>query len=135
MTVASSVLDAMRSAFFGRTAESGGILGMRDGTVCRFSFDAGAADRGEYCPDTDFLNAEIAAWRCEEIAFCGLVHTHLGGCRELSDEDKKSIAAIYGAMQKPRLYFPIVTFDGEDMALTVYRIDSDGIGREGLDIA
>ena len=107
---------------------------MCDGIVCRFAFDAGSADTGEYIPDTDRLNRLLEEWYREGVAFCGMVHTHIGGCRALSREDTESIRAIYRAMQKECLYFPIATFDGEEMALSVYRIDGNGIREETLDI-
>ena len=125
MTVSAALLDEMRAAFSGRTAESGGILGMRGGVVCRFAFDGGEASKVEYLPNTDRLNAVIGEWRGEGISFCGMVHTHLGGCTALSDADIESIRAIASAVQRECLYFPIVTFEGERLCLTVYRA-SDG---------
>lgn len=133
MRIVSAVISEMRSAFWGRSAESGGILGMRDGVVCRFVFDVGLANAGEYIPDTDRLNAVLAQWHREGIVFCGMVHTHLGGCRRPSGADIQSMRSIYRAMKKDCLYFPIVTFDGEVMDSAIYRMDADGVCEEALD--
>lgn len=133
MKVSRAVLREMRAAFLGRATESGGILGALDGIVCRFAFDEGQADAAEYIPDTDRLNSVLRAWCREGIVFSGMVHTHVGGCRLPSGTDTESMRTIYRAMQSDHLYFPIVTFDGEVMAITVYRIDAEGIKEDVLD--
>lgn len=127
MVISKAIVAEMRACFMGRSTECGGLLGERDGAICRFVFDEGRSSIGEYVPDTDRLNRILSEWRSEGIGFAGIAHTHLGGCRSLSLADEKSIREIYCAVGLGILYFPIVTFDEGEMILTVYKADEFGI--------
>ena len=127
MIISKAVADEMRECFMGRSTECGGLLGERDGRICRFAPDEGRSGIGEYIPDTDRLNRILSEWQSEGIGFAGIVHTHLGGCRSLSLADEKSIREIHYSVGSNVLYFPIVTFDEGEMILTAYKIDESGI--------
>lgn len=131
MKINESVLVGMRSCFFGRDTECGALLGQRNGEICVFAFDTGLSSRGEYIPDTDRLNLVLSEWQSEGIELAGLAHTHLGGCIQLSDADKESIGAILAAVPMDVLYFPVITFDSDEMLVTVWRADKNGNITEG----
>lgn len=92
--------------------ETGGIIGMKKDVIRYVEFDKGMNTRQvcTYEPDVDYLNAVIEKWQQNDIAFCGLFHTHFYGVRTLSDGDKMYINSILNAMPETinKLYFPIV---------------------------
>lgn len=91
--------------------EAGGIMGGKEGRVCRWKFDKGFSPKGcSYSPDVYVLNEIIAEWIDEGYDFMGIVHVHFGGARGLSDSDKNYIEKIMKAMPDyvEKLYFPIV---------------------------
>lgn len=92
--------------------ETGGILGSRNGCINMFVHDEGVPDLGRmvYIPQTAYLNAIIKSWHNEGIEFCGILHTHPYGQRELSGSDVQYINCIMEMMPNSvnRLYFPLV---------------------------
>lgn len=95
-------------AFFSRApVEAGGIFGMRDGAVCRFLAE-GHTSSAEYRPNVSLLNAAIAEWAREGIAFAGLAHSHPNGVLRLSRGDVSYAEAIVAANpQIKELYFAV----------------------------
>ncbi len=91
--------------------EVGGIIGGKDGKVCRWKYDKGYSEKGcSYSPDVSVLNGVIAEWVDKGYDFMGMVHVHFGGAKGLSSGDRKYIKKIMKAMPDSieRLYFPIV---------------------------
>lgn len=92
--------------------ETGGILGMRNGTLDTVLFDGNRRSRNDctYTPDTEFFNRIISHWQQHGIRFCGVFHTHALQWPSLSQEDKNYALLIAKAMPsrlRP-LYFPLV---------------------------
>ena len=92
--------------------EQGGILGIRDGSICEYFHDAshGCAHQAVYEPDTELLNRVIENWADDEICFAGIVHSHIAGQETLSADDVEYINVIFNAMPEniTELYFPII---------------------------
>lgn len=112
MTIDQHTYDVLCGAFSPVPPEAGGILGSVDGCICAFVYDSGMPDmtRNCYTPDVDFLNRVIEQWQSQGITFCGIVHSHPAGQRELSEADQNYIRVILECMpgQINALYFPIV---------------------------
>ncbi len=94
--------------FFSRTpVEAGGIFGEKDGVICRFLAD-GHTSPVEYRPNVSFLNAAIAEWAREGVAFAGIAHSHPNGFLRLSRGDIAYARAIVAAdPQIKELYFAV----------------------------
>lgn len=125
MKIRQKVIDNISAIANSKNLEFGGILG---GTEDRIITDM-VADlppdtvgcRFEYCPNTEFLNAQIEEWAETDIDFLGIFHTHFSGSRNLSDADKEYIEAIMTGAKDivEYLYFPIFTLP--DNELNVYK--------------
>lgn len=107
MKILRDVYEEMK-AFLSRTpVEAGGIFGMRNGAVCRFMAE-GHTSALEYRPNVSFLNAAIAEWAREGIAFAGIAHSHPNGVLRLSRGDVGYAEAIVAANPQMRqLYFAV----------------------------
>ena len=58
--------------------ETGGIIGSKDGCVCRYFFDSDAkCDKISYCP-SQTVESVIRNWFYDNIIFQGFIHSHLG---------------------------------------------------------
>ena len=108
--------------------ECGGIFGMnKNGVITHFCPDCFSkqSDRNEYRPSVEWLNKVIQKWFQEGINFCGIIHTHPQGYRELSDADK--LYAIRILECNPGLdsiYFPIIT-GGRFSELIIWKIEKE----------
>ncbi len=102
-------------------AEHGGILGVLDGVIRRFYYDAeGACSERSYYPDIKRLNEIIEEWGKEGVTFCGIIHSHHPSAGILSSRDIEFGRAIL--KDNPGLksvFFPLVFSTAED---TVFRI-------------
>ena len=118
------------------TLETGGILGEKDGVVCRFFLDTdGESTLGEYRPNVTLLNQVIERWAQEEVSFIGLVHTHINGLGILSPSDIEYVRLIVSANELESVYFPVVAKDKEGRKIMrVYRITLDGAREEQIEI-
>jgi molybdopterin/thiamine biosynthesis adenylyltransferase/proteasome lid subunit RPN8/RPN11 len=94
-----------------RPAESGGILGSRDGgnIIDRYCFDDTAHTTGNtYSPDTAALNRIVAEWNANGIELVGFIHSHPAGRRLPSREDWRYVRAIMDALDvHDRFLMPI----------------------------
>lgn len=91
--------------------ETGGILGRQADVVTQYFPDCGNSPfPAHYRPDVMKLNRVIAGWQAEEIAFCGIYHSHYPCDTALSEEDCLYIRKIMGAMPQDicALHFPLV---------------------------
>lgn len=92
--------------------EEGGIIGWKNGMICRFLKDRSeqSCDAAAYSPDVGWINQCIKYWEAEGIQFAGIIHSHLGDQPTLSDADityiRKIMQANSGTINT--LYFPIV---------------------------
>jgi len=120
-------LDATRQ-------ETGGILGEKEGVVCRFFLD-GAGTRGEYRPNVALLNQAIEAWAEEGVSFIGLVHTHINGLGILSPNDIDYARLILSANELEYVYFPVVAKDKDGKKIMrSYRITQNDVVEEQNEI-
>ncbi len=120
-----AVYEDIRSTFAEAPIESGGILGERNGVVCRFFFDRlGRRDAGSYIPHTASLNRIIEDWADEGIAFGGIIHSHPHGVGQLSPDDRRYFEEIYALTDGKRpLYAPVVIYEGRDVRLCAFAYD------------
>lgn len=116
--------------------ETGGILGEKDGTVCAFFLDnKGQGKMGEYRPNVALLNQVIERWAEEDVAFVGLVHTHINGLGILSPSDIEYARLILSANELEYVYFPVVVEGKEGKKLMrSYRISESEIIEEDNEI-
>lgn len=112
MIIDRHIHHALCTSFAPTPPEAGGILGQQNGCICAFAYDPGTPDltRNCYTPNVDFLNRIIAQWLEQGITFCGIIHSHPPGQRQLSEADLSYIRAIRDCMpeQISELYFPII---------------------------
>ena len=113
--------------------ESGGIIGVRDGTICAYYFDEGNSSPTEYKPDTQKINSVIQTWAKERIAFAGIVHSHPNGLKLLSKGDEEYARNILNDTKLEKLIFPIVTIESGVAEITFYEI-SNKIGSQKIKI-
>lgn len=117
--------------------EAGGILGIKDGIVCRFFFDRGESDMQNaiYTPQVSMLNHILAEWSWEKVQFAGMVHSHLPGAETLSMADKQYIEKVLLSMPRTIrfLYFPLV-FPCVKMLPFIARKSGPSVIIEGDDI-
>lgn len=110
--------------------EAGCILGMQNGIICEFAYDAGIPryDAAIYTPNIEMLNQIIAAWNKKGIFFCGLAHSHPQKQKSLSLNDKNYIINIMKSIpiSIKKLYFPLV-FPGSEMISFVGIKGSKGV--------
>jgi len=108
--------------------EAGGILGSGDGgkTITHFVFDRGNPryDCAIYNPDVVFLNERIDDFARSGVVFCGMVHSHPVGQRELSSEDKMYIKKVLAVIpeETEKLYFPLVIPNKELIPFVAHRV-------------
>ena len=111
--------------------EEGGIIGSRGGIVTDFFYDAaGVSSEDSYEPDSKLFSGVIRDWAARGIRFAGLVHSHVGGCMELSPSDMgyfSDISSVFGG----RLYFPVVCRSGGKVYMAVHILENGVWGREG----
>lgn len=92
--------------------EKGGIIGSKNGIVCTFFLDDGAAraERYAYVPNVNMLNDVIGQWAEKGICFAGMFHSHPHPQTELSIADREYILNIMEAMPDSilELHFPII---------------------------
>ncbi len=113
--------------------ETGGMLGGKNGIICKYFFDIGIvnSDMAIYKPDVNAINKQISVWSNVGINFLGLAHTHPEGQCSLSDDDFIYIEAIMKSMPESVkfLYFPIIipnsclipykaVYDGKSISVT-----------------
>ena len=124
-------MQKMASSFQFNRREEGGILGVRNGIVSAFYYDdKGICDCDSYSPAVNELNVIIAHWAQAGIRFAGLVHSHIGGCGELSDTDKNYFCRIAQAAPFEPLYFPVVyEYEGK-FCICVHKLKNSAWHRE-----
>lgn len=92
--------------------EQGGILGIKNGTICEYYHDnsSNVTDRAVYEPDVNVLNQVIKDWHEHGIQFAGIIHSHLIGQNTLSSGDEEYIKKLFNNVPEciDELYFPIV---------------------------
>ena len=102
--------------------ETGGILGIRNGVICAFSYDAGIPnDECSYIPNTERLNRILKRWCKRGVAFGGMVHSHPCGVTALSCADiayANSLLLLPGVSEE-ELFFPVVVKE-PSMAIIPY---------------
>lgn len=110
--------------------EMGGIIGERNGIVCKFFADSAAqtTDRLEYQPNVELLNRVIADWEKENVRFCGIFHTHDLAQVSLSTADLHYIKQVMMSLPKTykKLCFPLI-FPGIGVRMFVAKREKRGI--------
>lgn len=129
--ILSNVYDEMKSFFSRSPIESGGILGIKNGILCRFFAD-GSTSSEEYRPNICVLNRVIAGWWQEGIAFAGIAHSHPNGVLQLSREDLSYAETIMAANpQIAALYFAVAAQRNGAWRLVLYDCSEDRVSRKG----
>ena len=91
--------------------ESGGIIGKKNGVICKFYFDDSETRyTDKYVPDFIKLNKIIEKWYDDEIFFAGIVHSHPNSCAVPSKEDEVYVSKLMeNNSDLNSILFPIVT--------------------------
>ena len=107
--------------------ESGGIIGIKNNTVCSFYFDCFAKHNdSSYTPSINILNDIIKEWKKEEIDFIGIVHSHPNGYKLPSKNDTLYARMLLDTNENlPFVIFPIVTMDDEEIFIFFYKYDKE----------
>jgi len=109
------VFESIKDTIGAVKAETGGILGMKDGKICKFFFDnEGDCSHITYSPNIERINKELEGWTDEDVVYMGAIHSHPGGIIRPSMPDVKYVEQILrhnlstfeGAI--PFFYVPIV---------------------------
>lgn len=123
MRIKKRIYEEIVAAFTNAPIESGGILGRKNDTVCKFFFD-GSGSPTEYHIRTEVLNPVIAEWAKSGILFSGVIHSHPNGVGVLSETDKAYAEKILTSFPYLKyVVFPIVTFLNGKMKIFCYRYD------------
>ena len=123
MNITRAALQKIALCFTFDGKEEGGILGESGGIVTRFYYDAeGARSEDSYVPDVSRLNAVLGRWAREKIRFAGLIHSHTGGCGELSESDKRYFLQIEKAVRSAPLYFPVICKEEGKILIYVHKL-------------
>lgn len=123
MRIEKIVYEKISTAFINSEIESGGILGRKNDTICKFFFDGGDCAT-EYRIRTEILNPVIDEWAKNDIIFCGIIHSHPNGNGSLSETDKtyaEKILFLYPHLQY--IIFPIVTVFNGKMKIICHRFN------------
>lgn len=122
MKIIRSVYKKILNTVGNAPIESGGIIGMKNNTVCAFVFDAEGHGYDRYAPSLNTLNKVIEEWFKNDIIFAGIVHSHHNGLNILSKGDREYAKSILdGSPQINSLIFPIVTKKCGKAEITFYR--------------
>lgn len=121
-----NALEKLKKSFSGALIESGGMIGSKNGVIVDFCFDNGG-DPEKYVPNVEKLNKKIAEWQKSGISFAGIVHSHHNDCRLLSDADINYARTILKSCSMASVCFPIVTYRGEEIIVTPYKIGSETV--------
>lgn len=113
------VLSDIISSIASKKPEQGGALGadMSTGKITRFYFDdQGSRNSVEYSPDAAKITDIINDWEQENIAFCGMIHSHPGQFCQPSEGDFRYAKRILAAMPqtlKGSFLMPILTINAK----------------------
>lgn len=112
------------SFFSDSSKEHIGLIGARKKMwiVSDFS-EAESFNEKDFCvPDKMLLNETINNWADNNICFCGIVHSHIGGSMALSQNDVDYIQKTLILFRHlPYMFFPIVSFEKDKQIITFYR--------------
>lgn len=121
------VFEQIKSTIGSRPAETGGILGMRNGVVDAFYFDNnGERSRATYSPDIESINRELEEnWTPNDIIYMGAIHSHPRGIIGPSGPDAEYgerllINNLKYDKAKPYFYLPIVQPEDEFGPFALY---------------
>lgn len=104
--------------------ETGGVLGVKEGTVCQYFFDKKSIGKGEtYSPDLDNINMKISEWQKDGIEYVGIIHSHPSNLKILSYADIYYAHKMMDYNGMSNILFPLVVMD-MDVQFYMYKIDS-----------
>ena len=135
MKILSEIISLIKISITSDGMESGGLLGMNSGIVCRFLFDKGTGSANEYIPNVSLFNQVLKEWAKERIEFAGIIHSHPNDCRFLSSNDEQAIKKIYQATESSlALYFPLLTFCNGEKIITSYKCENGKISSDEISV-
>lgn len=112
MKITQSIYEKILNKYPIPPPEQGGILGIRNGVVCKYYHDITCTitESSVYELDVDSLNEKIEEWERKGIEFAGIIHSHMLGQDTLSSGDKAYIKTLFNNLPEwiKELYFPIV---------------------------
>lgn len=125
MKILKNVYDEILKSYVVPPPEQGGILGIKNNTVCEYCHDGNSiiTDTAVYVPNVDFLNKKIGEWSECSVEFAGILHSHLSNQVTLSSGDKEYIGLLFDTLPKctNELYFPIVIPETKEIISFVAR--------------
>ena len=78
MKILSEIISLIKISITSDEMESGGLLGMNSGIVCRFLFDKGTGSANEYVPNVSLFNQVLKEWAKENGVKMATVRQRLG---------------------------------------------------------
>lgn len=123
MRIEKRIYEEIITAFTDAPIESGGILGRKNDTICKFYFDGGGIAT-EYHIRTEILNPIIAEWAKSGIIFSGIIHSHPNGIKVLSETDKAYAEGVLRSFPYLKyVVFPILTVSEGKTIIFCYRFE------------
>lgn len=77
-----------------------------------------------YTPNTDEANEIIRNWAEQNICFCGFIHSHVAGKKDLSQNDIEFAKQLFNAFRLPVLWFGLGIVDANEVHFRFYSIKS-----------
>jgi proteasome lid subunit RPN8/RPN11 len=109
LRITTSVLDQITATIGFQAAETGGFLGLTDGQIDHFRFDATALNSGAtYEPDIAAANDERRFLAANGSTFAGFVHSHPGSLGRPSFLDRVYAQQLLAKVKCDELVLPIV---------------------------
>ncbi len=126
--ITAQAIIRLKRAFSGMATEQGVLLGCSSGVV---RIDMAeivptiSTDRDGMVIDPIATEQVIDDWEKAEISFCGFVHSHVGGCRCFSKEDRAFATMLIKNFNLSLLWFGLVTGDDDKLLLELYTASSE----------
>lgn len=125
VSITEDAIIRLNSAFSCMSAEQGVLLGCSQGSNKIDTVEIVPTE--STCKDgmvIDSIATEqvIDVWEKTKINFCGFLHSHVGGCRCFSREDKAFAAMLIKNFGLHLLWFGLVTGDSDKRLLELYAV-------------
>lgn len=115
------------------TPETGGIIGSKDGVICKFYYDyMGCSTSTYYIPSTA-VEGVIRLWYSQGYSFEGFIHSHVGRFSPTDADVKYSLEVLRWYeyefdLYKEEILIPIVESAWNSSAFRIHGFSSDKAG-------
>lgn len=116
INVSSKTVSEINESLGAGKIESGGLLGsLNNGDIDVFFFDSGIdCNAGEYNPDIKKLNEQLSEWDRSNIAFRGIIHSHMDK-KELSPKDVFMARKLLNANSLSSVLMPVYVINSKSI--------------------